>query len=67
MLTIMFYFAACVNEYFNDADEIEETHDTSEEDPIYEGFKAVLDSKSNDESMVSNFFKLIIIFFYYLF
>ncbi|PON57074.1 Aluminum-activated malate transporter [Parasponia andersonii] len=42
---------ACVNEYFNDADEIKETNDKSSEDPIYEGFKAVLDSKSNDETM----------------
>ncbi|XP_062073675.1 aluminum-activated malate transporter 14-like [Humulus lupulus] len=39
---------ACVNEYF---DETEETYDDSNEDPIYEGFKAVLDSKSNDETM----------------
>uniref|UniRef100_A0A803PNA2 Aluminum-activated malate transporter n=1 Tax=Cannabis sativa TaxID=3483 RepID=A0A803PNA2_CANSA len=39
---------ACVNEYF---DQIEETYDESNKDPIYEGFKAVLDSKSNDETM----------------
>ena len=58
----MYHFAACVNEYFNDADETEETQITSAEDPIYEGFKAVLDSKSNDETMViSSFGKIIIV------
>ncbi|PON57073.1 Aluminum-activated malate transporter [Parasponia andersonii] len=41
----------CVNEYFKD-DVIEETTDTStDQDPLYKGFKAVLDSKSNDETM----------------
>ena len=58
----MYHFAACVNEYFNDADETEETQITSAEDPIYEGFKAVLDSKSTDETMViSSFGKIIIV------
>ncbi|XP_060673800.1 aluminum-activated malate transporter 12-like isoform X2 [Ziziphus jujuba] len=42
---------ACVNEYFSDAEIKEETHDKTKEDPIYKGFKAVLDSKSNDETM----------------
>lgn len=45
-------FAACVNEYFSEA-EIKETHDKTAEDPIYKGFKVVLDSKSIDETMVS--------------
>lgn len=49
----MYDFAACVNEYFSDAEIKEETHDKTKEDPIYKGFKAVLDSKSNDETMVS--------------
>ncbi|XWS49588.1 hypothetical protein CRYUN_Cryun12cG0015800 [Craigia yunnanensis] len=41
---------ACVNEYFNDS-EIKENHDKSSEDPIYKGYKAVLDSKSTDETL----------------
>ncbi|KAF4358032.1 hypothetical protein F8388_008540 [Cannabis sativa] len=45
----------CVNEYFNDAVLVEETDDdddkSAEEDLIYKGFKAVLDSKSIDETM----------------
>lgn len=53
-------FIACVDEYFNDI-ESEETDDESTEDDhdddddqdlIYEGYKAVLDSKSNDETLV---------------
>jgi len=44
-------FAACVNEYFVDPS-IEETEKQSSEDPIYEGYKAVLDSKSKDEALV---------------
>ncbi|KAF3449467.1 hypothetical protein FNV43_RR10195 [Rhamnella rubrinervis] len=41
---------ACVNEYFSEP-EIQATYNKSTEDPICEGFKAVLDSKSNDETM----------------
>ncbi|TYH59115.1 hypothetical protein ES332_D08G201600v1 [Gossypium tomentosum] len=41
---------ACVNEYFNDP-EIKENQDKSSEDPIYKGYKAVLDSKSIDETL----------------
>ncbi|XP_022757548.1 aluminum-activated malate transporter 12-like [Durio zibethinus] len=41
---------ACVNEYFNDS-EIKENQDKSSEDPIYKGYKAVLDSKSIDETL----------------
>ena len=44
-------FAACVNEYFVDPS-IEETEKQSSEDPIYEGYKAVLDSKPKDEALV---------------
>lgn len=44
---------ACVNEYFNDVDK-EKTQDKSPEDPIYKGYKAVLDSKSQDETLVSS-------------
>ncbi|XVE65270.1 hypothetical protein DITRI_Ditri07aG0167600 [Diplodiscus trichospermus] len=41
---------ACVNEYFDDS-EIKENQDKSLEDPIYKGYKAVLDSKSTDETL----------------
>ncbi|XVF51958.1 hypothetical protein PTKIN_Ptkin04bG0226000 [Pterospermum kingtungense] len=41
---------ACVNQYFNDS-EIKENRDNSSEDPIYKGYKAVLDSKSTDETL----------------
>ncbi|KAK4557534.1 hypothetical protein RGQ29_007334 [Quercus rubra] len=41
---------ACVNEYFVDTD-IEDTKNQSSEDPIYEGYKAVLDSKPKDEAL----------------
>ncbi|KAE8730858.1 Aluminum-activated malate transporter 12 [Hibiscus syriacus] len=41
---------ACVNEYFNDS-EIKENQEKSSEDPIYKGYKAVLDSKSTDETL----------------
>ncbi|KAK9266947.1 hypothetical protein L1049_027206 [Liquidambar formosana] len=41
---------ACVDEYFNSAEK-EETQDKSSEDPIYKGYKAVLDSKSIDETL----------------
>lgn len=45
--------AACVDEYFNDAEK-EVAQDKSLEDPIYKGYKAVLDSKSIDETLVSS-------------
>ncbi|MBA0862944.1 hypothetical protein Goshw_014678 [Gossypium schwendimanii] len=41
---------ACVNEYFNDS-ELKENQEKSSEDPIYKGYKAVLDSKSTDETL----------------
>ncbi|KDP35821.1 hypothetical protein JCGZ_10630 [Jatropha curcas] len=41
---------ACVNEYFSDAEK-ETTEDKSSGDPIYEGYKYVLDSKSQDETL----------------
>ncbi|PKI46895.1 hypothetical protein CRG98_032706 [Punica granatum] len=40
---------ACVNEYF-DA-KLAERKDETSEDPIYKGYKAVLDSKSTDETL----------------
>ncbi|XP_028083526.1 aluminum-activated malate transporter 12-like [Camellia sinensis] len=43
-------FEACVNEYFRE-EEKEVTTDESSEDPIYKGYKAVLDSKSIDETL----------------
>ena len=53
-------FVACVTEYFNDAETGENNQKSKEdEDPIYKGFKAVLDSKSQDETMVSYFFSLV--------
>ncbi|KAM3734580.1 hypothetical protein ACB098_10G026600 [Castanea mollissima] len=41
---------ACVNEYFV-ATDIKDTENQSSEDPIYEGYEAVLDSKSKDEAL----------------
>ncbi|KAF5729688.1 Aluminum-activated malate transporter 12 [Tripterygium wilfordii] len=41
---------ACVNEYFSDSI-TEESQEKPSEDPIYEGYKAVLDSKSQDETL----------------
>ncbi|KAG7952478.1 hypothetical protein I3843_12G061100 [Carya illinoinensis] len=41
---------ACVKEYFNE-NNIETTENESSEDPIYEGYKGVLDSKSTDETL----------------
>ncbi|KAJ7954612.1 Aluminum-activated malate transporter [Quillaja saponaria] len=41
---------SCVNEYFGTA-ELEATKYNSSEDPIYEGYKTVLDSKSIDETL----------------
>lgn len=55
---------ACVNEYFNDSAEEVKINlmdkPSDDEDPIYKGYKAVLDSKSIDETLVSFFFFLII-------
>lgn len=42
--------AACVDEYFSDG-EPDGGKDKSMEDPIYENYKAVLDSKSTDETL----------------
>ncbi|XP_024986710.1 aluminum-activated malate transporter 12-like [Cynara cardunculus var. scolymus] len=42
--------AACVDEYFSDG-EPDAGKDKSIEDPIYENYKAVLDSKSTDETL----------------
>ncbi|KAL1217712.1 Aluminum-activated malate transporter 14 [Cardamine amara subsp. amara] len=41
---------ACVNEYFEEEEKDAETSDLSE-DTIYNGYKAVLDSKSTDEAL----------------
>ncbi|KAK4420155.1 Aluminum-activated malate transporter 12 [Sesamum alatum] len=41
---------ACVNEYFSNEDP-NASKDKSSEDPIYKGYKAVLDSKSTDETL----------------
>ncbi|KAL6985794.1 Aluminum-activated malate transporter 12 [Sarracenia purpurea var. burkii] len=41
---------ACVNVYFSEK-ETEANTDKSTEDPIYMGYKAVLDSKTNDETL----------------
>ncbi|KAL6554531.1 Aluminum-activated malate transporter 12 [Orobanche hederae] len=41
---------ACVSEYFSN-EETNTAEDKSSEDPIYKGYKAVLDSKSTDETL----------------
>ncbi|XVF52388.1 hypothetical protein PTKIN_Ptkin05aG0014100 [Pterospermum kingtungense] len=41
---------ACVNEYFDESD-TNENRGKSSDDPIYKGYKAVLDSKSTDETL----------------
>ncbi|XP_028184430.1 aluminum-activated malate transporter 12-like [Glycine soja] len=41
----------CVREYFYDSAKEATEDDDSSEDPIYEGYKAVLDSKANDETL----------------
>lgn len=43
--------AACVREYFNDDDTEEIEQDVN--NTIYEGYKVVLDSKTDDENLVS--------------
>ena len=52
------HLADCVNEYFED-DVIHENADmkSSTEDPIYNGYKAVLDTKSTDETLVNSYHK----------
>ncbi|XP_065878679.1 aluminum-activated malate transporter 12-like [Euphorbia lathyris] len=42
---------ACVNEYFSEAVKEAADEDESSEDPIYRGYKNVLDSKSQDETL----------------
>ncbi|KAK4729086.1 hypothetical protein R3W88_022074 [Solanum pinnatisectum] len=43
---------ACVNEYFSDEEQQKAKEDSSDlEDPIYNGYKTVLDSKSFDETL----------------
>lgn len=49
----MYVRIACVNEYFEEKEK--ETSDSK--DRIYEGYQAVLDSKSTDETLVSLFIK----------
>ncbi|KAL9154422.1 hypothetical protein ABFS82_10G112600 [Erythranthe guttata] len=44
------FVIACVNEYFSNEDR-KAAKDTTLEDPIYKGYKAVLDSKSSDETL----------------
>ena len=45
--------AACVDKYFND-EELDREIDETVEDSIYTYYKAVLDSKSTDETNVSS-------------
>jgi len=48
--------AACVNEYFKDKDiEVIEEEAEASKDSIYKAYRAVLDSKSSDETLVSSF------------
>lgn len=44
--------AVCVMEYFYDSAK-QASEDDSSEDPVYEGYKAVLDSKAKDETLVT--------------
>ncbi|WVZ10624.1 hypothetical protein V8G54_015154 [Vigna mungo] len=44
------YIQVCVGEYFNDSEE-STCQDDSSEDPIYKGYKAILDSKATDETL----------------
>ena len=44
-----------MDEYFNNAEE-QEKKDEPSEDPIYKGYKAVLDSKSTEETLVTSLF-----------
>lgn len=45
--------AACVAEYFSEARIDEERKEESSKDPIYKGFKTMLDLKANEEALVS--------------
>ncbi|CAN4076042.1 unnamed protein product [Withania somnifera] len=46
------FFIACVNEYFTDEEQQKAKENSSDlEDPIYNGYKTVLDSKSFDETL----------------
>ncbi|KAL7097089.1 hypothetical protein ACP275_10G121100 [Erythranthe tilingii] len=47
---LAFSIEACVNEYFSNEDR-KAAKDKTLEDPIYKGYKAVLDSKSSDETL----------------
>ncbi|KAI3908137.1 hypothetical protein MKW92_031061 [Papaver armeniacum] len=42
---------ACVNKYFKDSEIIEDEKSSDDEDPIYRGYKSVLDSKTMDETL----------------
>lgn len=48
-----------MNEYFEE----KEKEKTDSKDRIYEGYQAVLDSKSTDETLVSLFFYIILQYF----
>lgn len=48
----LFHLAGCVMEYFCEIKPAQ-AKDKAVEDPIYKGYKAVLDSKSTDETLVS--------------
>lgn len=51
-------FSACVNEFFQNHDkESPVREDKSSKDEIYKEYRAVLDSKSSDETLVSYFTK----------
>lgn len=57
ILYLCLYVIACVSEYFEEKEK--ETSDSK--DRIYEGYQAVLDSKSTDETLVSLFIILYLI------
>ncbi|KAI3972848.1 hypothetical protein MKX01_019506 [Papaver californicum] len=42
---------ACVNKYFKDSEIIEDEKSSDDKDPIYRGYKSVLDSKTMDETL----------------
>jgi len=48
----VFIRIACVDEYFEE----KEKEKTDSKDRIYEGYQAVLDSKSTDETLVSLYY-----------
>ncbi|KAM7254116.1 hypothetical protein ACFE04_031798 [Oxalis oulophora] len=45
---------ACINEYFNAVENETTTTESTEDETIYKGYKAVLDSKSIDEMLASH-------------